>query len=152
MHHRGRLQRVPLTLATHVAVCQAPHLGIDHRHHLVERRAITVAEPGQQLLECLAHFLPLCQICAPRRVRISAARCIIPGAQINKSARTWKNSASFFACSLLMDRLPPKISETRPLDPMTGHKSDGFNARCSRSKAPMSPGVDFSRGGYAVAS
>ena len=42
---------------------------------------------------------------------------------MNKSAETLKTDASFLACSLLMERFPVTISETRPRVPNTGRRS-----------------------------
>lgn len=50
-------------------------------------------------------------------IRVSATKASPAVIQRNRSARTRKNCASFFACSLLMGRFPDRISETRPLDP-----------------------------------
>src|ERR1017187_4539847 len=45
---------------------------------------------------------------------------------MNRSAVTLKIEASFFACSLLMERLPLRTSETRPRAPNTGSRSLAF--------------------------
>ena len=62
-------------------------------------------------------------------------------AQMNESAGTPKNAASFFAWALLIDRFPFTISEARPLDPSSGAIAACLWPRFSSKARSYSPGA-----------